>query len=99
MTVEEFNQELALLGVHGPMGELKQDGVLVLAYKLFDGSTKFFPPAVSMTPAQRAATIQMLKEHLGLVNSRREAGGSANENEPRQRAYPFGNPNKAKPEP
>ena len=68
MDAAEYEHQLqVLLGVRGPMGHLRCDGVDFLVYRLPDGGQIQNPPPDKMTGAQRKAVIEQLRKHLGLV--------------------------------
>ena len=73
MSLDEFNEELAGLGLVGPMGEIRLcDGSFVLVYKLrSDGSHKHIAPGSTLNDAQRRATIEELRRHLSKVEINR----------------------------
>lgn len=71
MDIEEYKASLRMLGVHGPMGEMRRGGEYILAYKLPDDSRIYLPPADKMTDEQRAEVIEELRIHLGIFEANR----------------------------
>lgn len=70
MDTPEYDRQLRLLGLHGPMGELiLPSGAFVLVYKMPDGSHKHLPPSSDLTAEHRVELIDAPKRHLGAIDA------------------------------
>jgi hypothetical protein len=73
MDLAEYEKQLKrLLGVVGPMGDIKQpNGNFKHVYKMPDGSKKYLTPGMDLNDDQRAEVIEELRRHLHLIDGRR----------------------------
>lgn len=73
MTLEDYNRHLSLLGLHGPMGELRDatSGEFLVVYKMPTGEKKYLTPGSSLTDDQRQTVVRELTRHLGMIEVKR----------------------------
>jgi hypothetical protein len=74
MDSDEYYKQLKLLGLNGPLGEIKcpQTSLILQVFKMPDGSMKYLRHL--KTDDQRASVIETLRLHLGIIEQNRKPG-------------------------